>query len=882
MASLNYNVIDALLLTSVAFIAVPLIVYLIRRLVVKPTYEPRSKSGASRMLIFSVCLFCSVWCLRYAVGYFGIMHPDFSSAVAESSVEGLTWWEEIINSMIHAFQTFSMDESYTEYIVNGKTMLRKIFGADSSWQTGYGIYASVLNFAAPIAGGAVIFEVLASIFPKIKLFASHFAFWKEKYYFSELNSASLILAKSIILSGNDPCLFRHIIKAIKRPVIVFTDAYIDDENEKSSELLLEAKLLGAISVRDDLSHVKKNRFGTKKFFLIDENESGNLQALTALANSNNSRYLRKAEIYLFTNDDAYVQVERSVCDKFRKDWNLSDDADELPAIIPVQSYRNLISNLLVEVPLYEPLISKKRKHGYPLDLTVSILGTGHIGTEMFLSTYWFGQILNCNLHINVLSQETEKEFWSKIDYINPEIRHTTIEGDEILTFNDKGNKSPVYCEVNYYPCDIRSSEFVESLLSNGENNILNTDYFFVALGSDEDNISVANTIKRFVGNYHIAVADKELREKGEKSSPNKAVVTYVVYDSEIADALNRKKQYRYVDGTVDVYMRAVGSICEVYSVQNVFDDKHKASAQNAHEAYASIHNTEKRAEDHKNRMKDAYKYWASLAQAKHKSYRVFASGVELPSMLDLEDNPDIIKKDKEAEKVYNAYQKAMENAEKQYCDIVSGSTKWANDEERVELLHKLAWMEHRRWNAFTRVKGFKSTKAYTAYHDSANSYKEMDVKLHPCLIECDKKGIRVACDSDRNIGIGPIFLRSDDADMDFLDKLSYDLRDKGYNDYDFKLYDYPMIEKTILNSIKLEGDFKEAATKTAKKIHEEWCKKQLAAGWSFGEKYDAEKKTDSRITEFEKLSKKDYKDAIYAPFTQYKIAYALGYSVKIR
>lgn len=170
----------------------------------------------------------------------------------------LTWWEEIFNSLVHALQTFSMDEDYTEYILNGKKMLSTISGDNSMWIATYGLYASVLNFVAPIAGGAIIFEILASIFPKVRLQLSHLAFWKEKYYFSELNDASLALAKSV-------CTMK--VGSFTKSVIVFTDAYVDDEDEKGSEMLLEAKLLGAICIRDDLSHVKKNKIGMRKFFL---------------------------------------------------------------------------------------------------------------------------------------------------------------------------------------------------------------------------------------------------------------------------------------------------------------------------------------------------------------------------------------------------------------------------------------------------------------------------------------------------------------------------------------------------------------------------------------------------------------------------------------
>lgn len=754
MEKYQVGVIITLLCLSVAAVIVPSVIYFARKLVEKPAYGTYKKTTVSRMLLFSGCLIAAVWCLRYAVGYFSIVSADDNTVT-------LTWWEEIFNSLVHALQTFSMDEDYTDYILNGKEMLGTICGDNSVWIATYGLYASVLNFVAPIAGGAIIFEILASIFPKVRLQLSHLAFWKEKYYFSELNDASLALAKSV-------CTIK--VCSFMKPVIVFTDAYVDDEDEKGSEMLLEAKLLGAICIRDDLSHVKKNKFGMRKFFLIDEAESGNLQTLADLANSSNSTYLKKSEIYLFTNDDAYIQVERRVRDRLITDLKFTEE--ELPVFVPIQSYRNLISNLLVDVPLYEPLVGKDPDCLGNQTLTVSILGTGHIGTEMFLSTYWLGQILNCSLKVNVLSQESEEEFWSKIDYVNPEIRHTTIKDDPILRINRKGDIANVYCEVNYHQCDVKSSEFMSCLID-PEKKILDTDYFLVSLGTDEDNISVANTVRKYIGQYHIKV-----------NEPIKTVIAYVVYDSELSKTLNRKKYYNFVNEKVDVYMQAIGSLHDVYSVRNVFLTDHEPFAQKAHEAYVAVQNREERAKTHRKRMNDDYKHWANLARGMHVKYKVYSMGMIKESLFDY---PNAIE----------SYNEKLAKSYAEYKAVVSGQVEFISkdqENEHLMLLHKMAWLEHRRWNAFTRVKGFRSTTDYDVYAVPGviGSYKQMDIKLHPCLVECDQKGIRANISSKGEIDVESLFQCDDRDDFDLLDDLSYDLYSKKYNDYDFKQYDYPI------------------------------------------------------------------------------------------
>ena len=748
----EYTLILAMLCASVLLLIIPEVVLLISKLIKSWLGRCKKKSGISQILVFSAWLIASVWCLRYAVGYYTIIS-------AEPDTTTLTWWEELFNSVAHALQTFSMDEDYTDYILNGKEMLRTIFGADTIWDDIYGLYASALNVIAPVAGGAIIFEILASIFPKIKLFFSYFAVWREKFYFSQLNEGALALA-------SDLCRVKR--GWLKKPVIVFADPNVQEDEEKGAKLLYEARQIGAFCIRESLEHLKKNKIGPRNLFLIDEDEAKNIEMLARLAGGKKQRKQKKTQIFLFVNDDAYLQVEKN----FRKTPDGKDiPQDDLPTIIPVQTYRNLATNLLVDIPLYEPLVEKRKRSKEPLDLTVTILGTGQIGTQMFLSTYWLGQILNCELNINVLSQETEEEFWSKIDFVNPEIRQTTQENHPVLRINRKGDMSPVYCRVAYTQCDMKSSAFVQSLQEE-EHSILNTDYFFVALGADRDNISVADTVRKYVGQHHI-----------RNNSADKTVIAYVVYDSVLSDVLNRTQRYSFVADTPDVLMRAVGSLRELYSVRNIYMTKYDLLAQQTDAAYLSAQNREDFAEKHRQRMTDDYRYWASMARSMHQKYRFFSLGLWEHSLFDLQ------------EPVEDHYQAMVRQVSARYEKLIHGQIEFADDNAKqahIQLMHKMAWLEHRRWNAFTRVKGFRHTAGYDVYSGITGSYKQMDIKLHPCLVECDDLGIRGVIDEKCRLDESTVFKVADPEQLDLLDELSYDLWKKGLNGYDFKMYDYPV------------------------------------------------------------------------------------------
>lgn len=264
---------------------------------------------------------------------------------------------------------------------------------------------------------------------------------------------------------------------------------------------------------------------------------------------------------------------------------------------------------------------------------------------------------------------------------------------------------------------MRSSEFVDRL-TDSAHNILDTDYFLVALGSDEDNISVANTVRKYVGQHHIAVND-----------PIKTVITYVVYDPDLSKTLNRKTHFSFVNDSVDVYMRAIGSLNEVYSVRNVFMTEHESDAQATHESYMAIQDRKKRAETHKERLKDDYKHWANRARGMHKKYRAYAWGMIKVSLFDYPNSLE-------------DYSKEIESAYNEYKKVISGQFEFESpdhEREHLALLHRMAWMEHRRWNAFTRVKGFRHTNDYDTGHrraspkDGPTAKREMTSRKRPLV-----------------------------------------------------------------------------------------------------------------------------------------------------
>lgn len=751
LTSEQMELIRDLLGVSVVFACLPVAVAFVRWVAVRLPLGSHRHYRGKGTAVFYICLLVSVWLSRLALGYY-----EITIAVGDAK---LGQWEMVLNSFTRALQTFGLAENYETVITRGRVMATAVFSEGSVWVGRFGVYTAVMNVVVPVAGGAFVFDMLANIFPKLALYASHLVFWKEKHYFSELDARSLALAKSIRAAER---------KRLLSGVIVFCDVYADKWEEKESELLQEAKDIGAICLRDDIIHVRKNiNGGRSTYYLIDQKDGENLQALVALSRLPFLAGMRKAKVYLFSHGDSYVQLEQQL----QQQLNKRD-----MTVIPVQSYRNLAMNLLVELPLYEPLVGKKDTK----QLNVTILGNGSIGTEMFLAVYWIGQMLDCRLNIHVVSQDSREDFWEKIDYINPEIRHTCTENHHILQYR-KGSFAQPYAYVSYTQSDVRLGAFWKMEEPQAQR-LMDTDYFIVALGSDAVNMNIAEKLRQCIGQRHA-----EAGGDGKRT-----VIAYAVYQSELCQCLNMQKRYcSYDKEKADIYMHAFGSLHQEYAIENIAMTEHQVLAQEIGQAYLHARQKSEQIADNRKRATNAdkeYAHWADIARAMHLKYKVFSLGWITTSVFDKDSAAH-------AEGVQRAC--ALYRGAAIGCKNVDSQSARQMEENR----DRLAWLEHRRWCAFTRVKGFRSTDAYAQYYDATGSYKHMSLKLHPCLRECSDTGMQQLIDGNRTL--------HPEAAVDALDALTCELYGK-YNDYDFKQYDYPehafsfVSEATAMKKLNME------------------------------------------------------------------------------
>lgn len=689
----------------------------------------RRLSGKLTLLI---ALLIAVYFLRYALQYCHVLYPAPGLEPSSLSVT-----EELVNNVHKTLRILMLEEDYSELYLSTVNLFDRLGAAGVPWAfmgVPTLIYATLLHFSTPLVGGAIVLDALASVFPGLLLRWRLLRYRKkEKIYFSELNEASLALAKSL----------REESRRSKKPlpVIVFTDAYVDDEKEKDYELFLEAKHSGAICIRDDLAHAPKPQNGTGNYYLMDEREFGNLNTLMELTEKKNLPFVKKSKIYLFVQTDAYVRFEKAVREKLISGGGLKE---EFPLIVPVNAYRNLAQNLLTDVPLYEPLLRREDRSR----LTVTIFGNGGIGTETFLAVYWFGQMLAgtgeddlCEVTVNVVSKDAPEAFWSKLDYINPEIGRTCCvipgrKGEKTLPslLRCCGKENPSYCTVRYQQADVKIDGFWEGL-SKEDGILRETDYFVVSLGSDGDNVAVAEKLRLFVG-------EARLREKALKDT----VIAYAVFHSALCHGLNQEREKEGTEllgSQIDCY--AFGALDQVYSCENVLMSKDSVWAEEMGNAYRRQKNREVGESAHRQRRQDEdrnYSYWADLARAMHVKYKVFSLGWihSSPYKPCLEAGVSRRKKYRmEVEALCSAYRRSIvaasilrQSKEGEFAIDESDRLRLRELEEKKEIL---AWLEHRRWCAFTRTMGYRSTELLEENLKATGKHKNMPLKLHPCLVE---------------------------------------------------------------------------------------------------------------------------------------------------
>ncbi len=548
------------------------------------------RSHLNKKMVIILYLFAVIFLLRFLVSYYSL---------SAGGIYDLNLFEKLSDSFLHTLQTFSMDEGYTEYTIVGKELLEA--GGHTLWAEVYGAVVSALNVCAPIAGGALLLEILTGVFPTLRL---AFYPFRPKYVFSEMNEHAVLLAEDIFRLDNDQKLMDLDRRPLFRPILVFTDAYLDDEAEISSELFERAKAIGAICIKKDLLHLRLKRTKMVCYLLMDLKASQNVSIFaklmeTAASNERGGLWPKpgeggkeKVRAYVFVKD----AVETSLISRIRRRY---PQMDERILVRCIRDDANAALNLIEDVPLFLPY--KSISDSRPKSLGVSVIGSGSLAEEVYKTAFWAGQIPNVDLSLRLVSEkagEAEKH----LNMTCPELIESCKAYSSVLKLcespeDDRYN--PPYASLFF-----EQVEAEDEIMAYPKDVLERTDYYVIVTGSDEKNIRTAEQLRILLSRRNT-----EGRRPGRK-----VVIAPAVYDDRLAEAV---MQYNTDDERTPA-MCPFGMAGIRYSCQNVFMTRETESARITHRMYTR--------ENSREESKDEYGYWSDIARTLHAPYKMFGIG----------------------------------------------------------------------------------------------------------------------------------------------------------------------------------------------------------------------------------------------------------------
>ncbi|MBQ8514942.1 MAG: hypothetical protein IJ496_06040 [Ruminococcus sp.] len=712
------------LMLSFLVIAAAVTIFIIKRV-------RRAHVSLSKQLLYTAFfLFGALWLSRFSIEVYTV-----SAEKACGLLTGTDYFVYAMNAFMNALRTFMADGEVdlVGNIHTGQEIIGRVISGQGFWpgciektlKIGFAVYEFVLDAAAPLVSGAAIVSVISDVFPIIKIKRS---FFREKYVFSELNEESVTLAESIQarFAGD---------MEKRMPMIIFTDTYIEDENEAAAELIQRAKRIGCVCVKNDILKLKLRTRERIFYILSDLDQTRNLTDAAALSRMDNGKMRldlrQKISIYVFSDLDETEEILKNVRRNFETAAaGMKKKKCFVPVVVPIKEYKNCIYTLLSEKPLFKAIEDPSQK-----ELTVTIIGTGKIGTEAFLAVFWCGQLLDIKLNINVVSLEAASTFRDRINRITPCIFESA----------DPERFDTPYCRITLIDCDMRTvnadqllDEKYSCTYGSGESRLYDTNYYIVSLGTDRMNVDTAYMLRRSLE-----------RSALRKEHPQKnVIVACSVYN----DALSESVRYESEDRIVELYPFA--SFSSRYNYDNIFQKRLAPGGQRVSASYNSfsgVYTPEDMKDIYGDSTKryDHYKHWSNIARFVHSEYRKFSVGA-------------------------------------------------ASDADYIRLLRDdavcddLAWLEHRRWNAFLWTMGYE-------YCDVPKDLTSR--KVHPCLVEARReRPHRISFHFTENEK-GKLVRRSV-VDMRRTTDPRYDELDKTsgkYYTYDVKRYDYPQCAGLVLN-----------------------------------------------------------------------------------
>ena len=293
---------------------------------------------------------------------------------------------------------------------------------------------------------------------------------------------------------------------------------------------MRAKTLRAVCLQADLLHCDGFQHSPRcSFYLMDEDAAGNLDdnsnliSLRGLLDLKDPVWDRErgCTITMFTNSSETIENARALKKAFElkeKEQLEKQSGKDKPTKRAAQANAKFESAAKLHVIRdlaaaccrhlnEEPLFDELEEPGQPLD--VVIFGNTPFAAEMFRTIFWCGQLLDHPLRITVVAPPEEGSgdeppLLGKLRRLNPELLESCQPGDPCLQTGLDEDPAPIYaslCFIAEDPARVPLRDFLKASrrCQYGDRDsfaLKDATRFFVMLGSDEENVALADELRR--------------------------------------------------------------------------------------------------------------------------------------------------------------------------------------------------------------------------------------------------------------------------------------------------------------------------------------------------------------------------------------------------
>lgn len=431
----------------------------------------------------------------------------------------------------------------------------------------YSLYMAILFVAAPVLTAGFVLSFFKNVASSVRYF---FQPKSDIYIMSQLNECSIALARDILTNPD--------IEGEK--LVLFADVF-EKEEEENFELVQQAKRLGAICFRKDITELGLRPYKNKimrKFYFLGDNEDENVKhALKLIARC------RQRKCYNTKNTQFYV-----LSNSIESEALLNSIDNGNMRVRRVRQSRNLALDVLRKYSIFKTDV----KRGDKKLINIVIVGLGGYGVELLKSICWCGQMDGYLLQIHVFDREKDCE--GKIRGFAPELikyNHRTIEGE------------PFYDIYFYDEIDVTKQIFLEKLSA-----IKDITKVYVTLGDDELNIETAMRMRMQFGRDAICA---------NGSIPP---IFTVVYSSLKSETFEQNNGLQSIKGD-DYGIQFIGSMGEKYSLRAIEQEELEADGLEVHLFWVKNAPADKVQKSQAAYEKFEYYRRASAAQALHIRFR---------------------------------------------------------------------------------------------------------------------------------------------------------------------------------------------------------------------------------------------------------------------